>query len=93
MVHVLLVTGSDAALTRWHDLVCLYLLCQEKRGQTAAYTCMDDDFDFAKKVAADLPVTLQEVCGSGDSESYPVLVRNCDCGWKLGKEAKRWEDD
>jgi len=83
-VHSLLVTGADGALFDWNLVVCMRLMGQERRGQTVSYTCMHEDFEWAKDVAKRMSVTLQEIVRVDGKETYPILVRNCDVIWPNG---------
>lgn len=83
-VHSLLVTGSDTALFNWNLIVCMRLLGQERRKMTVSYTCMHEDFEWAKGVAKEMALTLQEIVFEDGQEKYPVLHRGCDLVWPYG---------
>lgn len=81
MVHFLLVSGPDAALSDFHTAVAERLLLQERRKQMLNYTCMAEDLEFAKKVAGRLEITLQEIERGEGKETYKILVQNSELVW------------
>jgi hypothetical protein len=86
-VRRFLVTGPADHLTRFHLAVAIRLNGLERRDETAFYTCMAEDADFALQAAERADVTVQEIIIAMSPhgiavETYPVL--------RLGSHALTW---
>jgi len=72
-VRGLLVTGPDVNLMKFHFGVCFLLNGLDRREQTVHYTCMGEDADFALEAARKADVSVQEIIGAADKETYHTL--------------------
>lgn len=77
-----LVTGPDDNLQRFHVAVALVLNGIERREQTVIYTCFAEHAEFARRLAEQADVTLQELEIADGEEVYPVR--------RLGSHGLTW---
>jgi hypothetical protein len=83
-VHRLLATGTEEQLQDFHLHICLLLNSIERRRQTVFYTCLDQDYEFAKAAAAKTHVTVQEMQEKDgeEQEEWVIIVQGELPGWK-----------
>ena len=72
-VRGFLVTGPDQNLMDFHLSVCLLLNSIDRRRQTVRYTCLAEDADLALAAAQQADVSVQEIHGAADTETYQTL--------------------
>ena len=83
-VHGLLVSGTHEQLSDFYYPACMLLNFFERRVNTMHCACMAENFEFAKKLAEKIGVTLQEIEADFDKEeeTYTIIVQGLHPGWK-----------
>lgn len=85
-VHRFLVTGSISQRMATWEATGLYANWIEGRGpqehETWLVTCMGEHGEYFLAAARATGVTLQEVEGAGDTETYPYLIGAPGSGWE-----------
>lgn len=91
MVHRLLVTADEDRLTAFHLTVCMRLNDIERYDQTILYTCVEEDFQYAIKMARELGCTLEEHGPEGRVPLHAPPARAIDDHHQAGRSDSLWE--
>ncbi len=92
-VHGLLITSADVITSAdeeqmnfVHLAICQVANHIDGRGLTQRYTVYHDDFADVLKACVKQNVTVQEIIGAGDGETYHLHHQGKAPGWQLKKK-------
>jgi hypothetical protein len=86
MVHSLLITADDADLLRLEEHICQVANFIKQRGQTSHWTVFDADHQMVAEACRRHNVTLQEIFGAGDNETYSLLWQGKLPAWQPARK-------
>jgi hypothetical protein len=81
-VHGLLASGTEEQLIDFHLASAMLLNFLERRGDTVHAICMDEQLEYATKLAEKTGVTLQEIESQDGDETYKMIVQGQHPGWQ-----------
>ena len=80
----LLFTGTDEDLLIIHLLLDKFLSFHGRRGQTIYVGCPAQYIDMVTDLCVEEQITLQQVVGFGESETYTLLNQGKSPAWTRG---------